>query len=213
MLPVMTPSKLGIGDDTFQKQADGKCKKVDSLSRSLWCLGNFEKKQFVPLLRLLDWNSTCYLFECFLRCKHYSLKTNHKSLFQLTQGEVSAVAGPLRSSIVSARLLPHKFTVVYKPGKINAAADALSRLPFDNKTSSDDTFVINTFLSNLINFVQERIDSALPNDSIHQTIRTVFYGTARLLETLGTIVICPFITSSMIFTFGLSSVLLKNQSS
>ena len=96
-------------------------------------------------------------FGRFLWGKHFTLKTDHKSLLQLINGETGDW---------SARLLHYDFTVVHKPGKSNAVADALSRLPVDCSFTDDDSYVLNALFDNLSAFTVDEVDNVSKQDQV-----------------------------------------------
>ena len=86
-------SKVVIGGELSQLQGNGQYKTVSFFSRSLQ---EFEKKFSVLELELLACICNCGRFERFLWGKHFTLKTDHKSLLLLINGEIGGVVRPLR---------------------------------------------------------------------------------------------------------------------
>ena len=107
--------------------------------------------------------------------KHFTLKTDHKSLLQLKNGDIGDGVRPLRLACWSARLLRYTFSVVHKTGKDNTVADALSRLPVDRSSSDDDSFVINALFSDLSAFTVDEVDYASKQDEILVKVRIFIF--------------------------------------
>ena len=115
-------SKIEIGGELSKLQDNGEYKTVSCFSRS--------KQKVEKNIVFLNFELACYCtyerFERFLWGKHFTLKSDHKSLLQLINGEIGDGVRPLRHAHWSARLLRYDFTVVHKPGKSNAVADAIT---------------------------------------------------------------------------------------
>ena len=97
---------------------------------------------------------------------NFTLKTGHKSLLQLMNGEIGDGVRPLRLARWSARLLRYDFSVVHNPGKDNTKGDALSQLPVDRSSSDEDSFVINAFFGDLSAFTVDEVDYASKQDEV-----------------------------------------------
>ena len=99
------------------------------------------------------------------------MKTDHKSLLQLINGEIGDCVRPLRLARWSARLLRYDFSVVHKPGKDNTVADTLSRLLVDRSSGDDASFVTNAFFSDLSAFTVEEVDYASKQNEVLVKLR------------------------------------------
>ena len=86
-------------------------------------------------------------------------------------GEIGDAVPPLRLARWSARLLRYDFTVVHKPGKSYAVADALSRLPADCSFTDDDSYVVNALFDNLSAFTIDEVDNASIQDQVLIKVR------------------------------------------
>ena len=80
--------------------------------------------------------------------------------------KLGTVSRPLRLARWSGRLLRYDFTVVHKPGKSNAVADVLPRLPVDCSFTDDDSYVVNALFDNLSAFAVDEVDNASKQDQV-----------------------------------------------
>ena len=79
-------------------------------------LSTYEKECMAILLAVDKWR-------CYLQHNHFSIRTDHKSLLFLTEQKATT---KLQQKAV-LKLMDLSFTITYKKGITNAAADALSR--------------------------------------------------------------------------------------
>jgi hypothetical protein len=94
----------------------------------------------------------CEKWNLFLFGRPFTLRTDHAALTTLLSSGNRGVK-PLRISRWYARLLNYNFKLVYRPGKDNQIADALSRLPTGEPDASehddDDAQLISAVISTL----------------------------------------------------------------
>lgn len=71
----------------------------------------------------------------YLWGRHFMLRTDHCALTTLLATKGIGRAG-MRVNRWSARLLCYTYDVIYRPGRLNCAADCLSRLPLPTGNDS-----------------------------------------------------------------------------
>ena len=104
-------SKIGIRGEISQLQENTENKTVSFFSG---LLQKFEKKYSVPELELLTCTWNCERFETVVWGRHFTLKTDHKSLLHFSNGAIGDDVRPLRLARWSVRFLRYNFSVVNK---------------------------------------------------------------------------------------------------
>ena len=66
-------------------------------------------------------------FRCYLLGKHFKIYTDHKPL----QGALKTCNISKRLILLQNKLIEYDYKIIYKPGRLNCNADALSRIEFD----------------------------------------------------------------------------------
>ena len=88
-------------------------------------LSTYEKECMAILMAVDKWR-------CYLQHNHFMIRTDHKSLLFLLEQKATT---KLQQKAV-LKLMDLSFTISYKKGITNAAADALSRCPSDDTVSA-----------------------------------------------------------------------------
>ena len=129
---IVDASPVGLGAILVQKQDNGCFKPVIYASRSLT---DVERRYSQTEKEALAVVWACERFRFYVLGIHFELISDHKPLEVIYSPKSKP---PLRIERWALRLQPFNFTVIYKPGKTNAA-DALSRLPLPDVPKSNFT--------------------------------------------------------------------------
>jgi len=141
-------SNVGIGAVLLQIQDDGTRQPVSYASRSLT---ETEKNYAVIEKEALAVTWACDKFSDYVLGMQFNVETDHKPLVPLlTSTDLSKM--PPRILRFRMRLMRYSPQVTYVPGKNQTTADALSRAPSNNPTSSDSELVqeVESFASHII---------------------------------------------------------------
>ena len=113
----------------------------------------------------------------YLWGKPFELCTDHKSLVTLLS-TVGTGLQPMRISRWSARLMNYDYTVTYKRGHDNTAADALSRLPMDSKEKCEQDSDFHSVCSVIFDsgLSENVLQSACESDEVYQTMVSYVTG-------------------------------------
>ena len=129
-------SSYGLGAVLSQIQSDGTCRQVAYASRALTSAeeryAQIEKESLA-----ITW--ACERFSDYLIGKSFHVQTDHKPLVSLLSSK-PLDALPVRIQRFRMRLLRFTYTISHIPGKELTIADALSRAPVSDPTSTDTQF-------------------------------------------------------------------------
>ena len=122
-----------------QDKSTGEERPIYFLSRKL---SDMEKKYSVSEKEFLAVLWGIERLHQFLYGRHFMVRTDHQCLKQLLTKGIEGGAAPCRVIRWATKLLQYSFQVQYIPGKQNPVADALSRVPHENKDSGMELFAI-----------------------------------------------------------------------
>ena len=129
-------SLYGLGTVLTQIQSDGTHRPVAYASQILTSTeehyAQIEKESLA-----ITW--ACECFSNHLIGKSFHIQTDHKSLVSLLSSKLLDSL-PVRKQCFRMRLLRFTYTIFHIPGKELIVADALSRAPVSNPTSTDTQF-------------------------------------------------------------------------
>ena len=117
-------SKVGVGSVLKQLQSDGELHPVAYFSRAL---KDYQKNYCSTELELLAIVLSVDFFHAYLYSKKFTVITDHQALRYLETFKTKN----MRLTKWSIELASYEFEVVYRVGKQNFEADALSRAPLD----------------------------------------------------------------------------------
>ena len=126
-------SSYGIGAVLLQRQDDGELKPISYISRSLTTT---EQKYAQIEKEALAFTWACERLSDYLLGLHFHIHTDHKLLIPLFSVK-NLDELPLRVQRFRLRMMRFSFSISHVPGKDMVVADALSRAPTSDPTSTD----------------------------------------------------------------------------
>lgn len=140
-------STTAVGFILSQQGDDGRMRPIEFGGRALRSNEKFWSISEIECLALVE---GIRHFHSFLAHRHFHIETDHLSLKYLNEIRGSTQGRLARWSLL---LQNYNFTVHYKPGKMNQAADALSRIdyPPPEEVAADDVFLRDDLYISTIN--------------------------------------------------------------